>query len=71
MCRAQNSKVAKAVIFHEVNGFLRMSRVRPFITCTYINFQRLFIAQGKTKLPGEAWVEEKDSNRGTNIYKGL
>jgi len=71
MHRTQKGKVAKAVLFHEANGFLRSSRLRPFITCTHITFQRLFIAQGKTKLPGEASVEKKDSNRGKNIYKGL
>lgn len=49
-CRTQNAKVAKALLYHKANGFLRSSRLRPFITCTDIVFQRLFIAQGKTKL---------------------
>lgn len=48
--QTQNAKVAKALLSHKANGFLRSSGLRPFSTCTHIVFQRLFTAQGKTKL---------------------
>lgn len=53
VCRTQNASVAKALLFPKANGFLRSSRLRPFITCTHIVFQRLFTAQDKTKLLGK------------------
>lgn len=53
VCRTQNANAAKALLFPKANGFLRSSRLRPFITCTHIVSQRLFTAQGKTKLLGK------------------
>lgn len=41
VCRTQNAKTAKALLFPKANGFLRSSRLRPFITCTHIVFQTI------------------------------